>query len=337
MSPLPPAAPPVPPATPAYLPASGCEAELNEWCHSPASECSFNALVARMHGGTWRCCSQSTLSADGLHFVSGSDYCSRHEPLVEVLRVCMLTLPAPPPTLPSPPAPPPSIPSPPRPPFLLVETLNRRFREGRPSNTIEEAGVLVSILDGDEDREHPWKRPFSTRDHISSSLVNARHPDCYWHLFNPGFVISSDQVQNRLRCSYAWDEGTYKVGGSSGCAYWTAFPPEELKQMMEKQDQQPWGPRHCQPAQAGGRERCGYKAFGYNEVVLMNEESDPWDNELPAAIEAIFVQARSGPDMVDYARRFHDGFYAAYPGVQDVPLLHYNWEDPKEPFTIFKP
>jgi len=232
--------------------------------------------------------------------------------------------------------PPPSLPIPPRQPFTLIDDLNRRFREGRPSNIVEEGGVLLSVLDGDENRNHPWDRSVATRDRLSATLVSARHPDCYWHLFNPGFVVRSDLAQARIRCSYPRDTGTQGMAGPTGCIHNEAFGAGRLKQMMEAQDRLGLGPKHCQPDHKGGKDthRCGFWEFGYNEIILDNVRSHPWNDDLPEIIEAIFVQFHSGDDMIAYARRFHDGFYAAYPDVPEVPLLHYNWEHPTEPFTV---
>lgn len=251
-----------------------------------------------------------------------------------MLLTCSSTTPPSPPTVPSPPALPPI---PPHPPFSLVDDLNRRFREGRPSNIVEEGGVLLSVLDGDENRNHPWDRSVATRDRLSATLVSARHPDCYWHLFNPGFVVRSDLAQTRMRCSYARDTGTQGMAGRTGCIHNEAFGAGRLKQMMETQDQFGLGPKHCQPNHRGGKDthRCGFWEFGYNEIILDNVRSHPWNDDLPEIIQAIFVQLHSGDDMIAYAWRFHKGFYAAYPDVPEVPLLHYNWENPTEPFSVF--
>ena len=200
--------------------------------------------------------------------------------------------------------------------------------------------MLVSVLDGDENRNHPWDRSVATRDRLSATLVNVRHPDCYWHFFNPGFVVRSDLAQARIRCTYSHDTGTQDVAGWNGCIHDQAFGAGRLKQMMDEQDRGRWGPRHCQPKPGepinNNKHGCQFYEFGYNEIILDNGRSNPWNNDLPEIIEAIFVQERSGDDMIAYARRFHDGFYAAYPDVREVPLLHYNWENPTEPFSVFE-
>ena len=226
---------------------------------------------------------------------------------------------------------------PPAAPFTVLDDLNRQFREGRPSSRIEEAGVLVAILDGDETRARPWERPPSRRDHFSATIVNAQHPDCYWHMWSPGFVIRSETGQQRLRCSYPQDVGS--VGCPSGCCG-RRFSRARLKEMMEEQNKRtPFGPRHCQPKDVGGLDdrHCGASTWGYNELILNNTRSNPWEHDVPAAIQAIFVQVKSSDSMIAYAQRFHRSFVATFRLHNYVPLLQYNWEHPTEPFSLFGP
>ena len=118
---------------------------------------------------------------------------------------------------PSPPTPPPS----PQPALVeqpqgLIDELNRRWRAGKPSNDLSEAGVMLCMLDEDEDEEQPWLRDPRKQDRLSTSIVNARHPDCFWHFFTPGFVVDERLVT--VRCSYPIDIGTMWVA-DHGCSH----------------------------------------------------------------------------------------------------------------------
>ena len=231
-------------------------------------------------------------------------------------------------------------------PATLVNRLNRRWREGTPSNDLQKAGVVVAVLDGDEDPKHPWVRVglmsgYQPRDRVSASIVNARHPDCYWHYFSPGSVLRADLVQTRLRCSYPVDVGSFSVAKDQmhGCDA-TSYGRAQTYEMLLEQDRRtPAGPRGCQPKEVGGAEpSCGYQTFGYNECILDNSRGNRWSEDVPDIIEAIFVQARSGTSMIDYGKRFHRDFNAAF-GARanrpNVPLLQYDWAHRTEPFSLF--
>lgn len=172
----------------------------------------------------------------------------------------------PPPPLPSPPPPvAPPHPPPPLPPIDVLELLNDRFRNGRPSNDPSTAGVLLHQFDGQEDYDKGW-RPCTTgstngwcsqySDRFASSIVNQRTP----YLFNEngGLIFNTlDGGANRILCAYNADAGSMSIvcenGGASesclpGC--WNLVPnwctlerpwqcawrPEELGTMMEQHE-----------------------------------------------------------------------------------------------------
>ena len=75
--------------------------------------------------------------------------------------------PPPPPPLPPPPPPPSGVPRPPPPPpsplapppgGQVIERMNFRFREGRPSNDLDWIGVILHQFDESEDPDSAWKR-----------------------------------------------------------------------------------------------------------------------------------------------------------------------------------
>lgn len=105
-----------------------------------------------------------------------------------------------PPNFPSPPQPPP--PPPPAPPRIVVNSVNRRFRNGGAFDTLDQAGVLVHMADSQEDMNDAWHICRSgwcagRFDHASCSLINAHIPN----LFNDrwGLIFSS---QTKVECFY---------------------------------------------------------------------------------------------------------------------------------------
>ena len=85
-------------STALYPLAHGCDAELNAWCDANCPHFKTHGpLLARLdlsdhRGGPrlWRCYARHTLSVDGMHYVGGTDYCSRHEVLRRMLEKCNL-------------------------------------------------------------------------------------------------------------------------------------------------------------------------------------------------------------------------------------------------------
>ena len=145
------------------------------------------------------------------------------------------------------------------------QRLNRAHQSGRPSKVLAEAGVLMRVLDGEENPSKPWENdPHSpVGDRASVSLVNQRHPDIYECLTcpkhsqkMPGFVIASTpEVQKLIMCSYQRDGASVKnqcrqLGGvpgacdpgctthrcGNGVKWNCAYGASDLVQMMERQD-----------------------------------------------------------------------------------------------------
>lgn len=117
--------------------------------------------------------------------------------------------PQPPPVF-NPPRPPPavkhSLPPPPLPLRVLPEAdirnaiagrLNARFQMGHPSNSLAEAGVLIHLFDGDEERRTPWLSRGDSQ-WWSSSIINIRAGNLFAD--HSGLVISPEHT--RLHCSY---------------------------------------------------------------------------------------------------------------------------------------
>ena len=85
----------------------------------------------------------------------------------------------------------------------MLARLNKRYYEGRISNVLEEAGVLVHVLDGGVKPNQPWLD--NGRSFISVSLLNAMKVP---HGLYSGGIALVISPSSRLICSYPQDSGT---------------------------------------------------------------------------------------------------------------------------------
>ena len=123
--------------------------------------------------------------------------------------------------------PPPDVPS-----GYVRDRLNARFRNGRPSNDLEAAGVLLHVLDGALNPSYPWRPLSAGKNYLSASILNARGrssggrtskdmPILDVYTEESAAVVLSPR--SRLRCSYPQDGNTNnwamgKVGPAmAGC------------------------------------------------------------------------------------------------------------------------
>lgn len=128
--------------------------------------------------------------------------------------------------------PPPPSPSPPPPysePGTIVELLNKRFREGVPSNDLAKAGILVHQFDSVDDPNptgSPWQ-PGAGKpeygDRLSASLINKnmradeRGNVPIYSFSTAGLILSPHH--NRMNCGYPYDVGSLgrACWGAPGC------------------------------------------------------------------------------------------------------------------------
>ncbi len=237
---------------------------------------------------------------------------------------------------PLPPSPPPSPPSPP--PEPVVDRINRRFREGRASNDLAAAGVLVHQFDGQEDPSRPWLPCTSDwclefADRFASSIISKRAP----HLFNGGAggLIFTPALAH-IFCSYPADGGTmsltcprpdanpWRVPCLPGCWVRTpnwcsatmtwecSFPPDLLWAMLRTQE-------------AGASKRK--PSNRYNEVMV---DTKAYVDRLPRSLEAIVASSRAdGAARAAHARILREhGLSAA-----ELPLLLLQLSNRTAPFT----
>lgn len=213
--------------------------------------------------------------------------------------------------LPPPPAPPIPPPSPPyQPRGTAVQKINKLFRTGRPSNDIEEVGVIMHQWDGLEEQGYPWKMCLHNcmcqgafiNGRISAMIMyqglSARPdrigvPIPFAH--RGGILIHPSAAT--LDCLYPIDGATYHLDNPArpGCsdlfcdaknlrdrngqlcgftgAPATAWSPKDLKLLLE-----------AHALDGAGYHGPGFHS-GYNEVII---NSPKYDAQLPHAVQAFF-------------------------------------------------
>ena len=120
-----------------------------------------------------------------------------------------------------------------------VDAINRRFRDGQPSNNLSLVGVIIHQLDGTEDAQERWRPCFAAsgqpesqtkqrmtlfskrcvNDRISASIVNSKMLRIY-DPSGPGIVIAPSAA--RVLCSYPGDglsrgKTCTRPGTTDGC------------------------------------------------------------------------------------------------------------------------
>ena len=199
----------------------------------------------------------------------------------------------------------------------MVSDLNRRFSEGAPSNSLEEAGVLVHMFDNTEN----WSagRGFEPctdltsckngqlEDHWSCSVINKAHPTLFTGgaaagRSNGGIILNPRVTE--LLCAYGADVGSHEkpLGGcqdrGASClrsySWDCAWPPTKLKGMMK--------------AQTGA----------YNEVIVASQFL--WEH-MPDAIDAFMYVGEM--EFAVQARRQLIGAYGRRVAA-GTPLVHFS-------------
>jgi hypothetical protein len=82
-----------------------------------------------------------------------------------------------------------------------------RFRDGRPSKSLAEVGVVVHTFDSMEDSSEPWK-PCSAQEHscafvrdrMSASIVSERNGIALYSTETAGLLMSG--AHNKVLCVY---------------------------------------------------------------------------------------------------------------------------------------
>mmetsp|Transcript_14278 Transcript_14278/g.37045 ORF Transcript_14278/g.37045 Transcript_14278/m.37045 type:complete len:429 (-) Transcript_14278:111-1397(-) len=253
-----------------------------------------------------RACVDTHPPCQGIIYEEGKNACYRRSGIYVIechssplynLYILQISDPPSPPLNPSPPQPPPG------PPAATAASINMRFRNGRPSNDLQEAGLLVHQFDGLEDWQSGGFRPCRSGwcnnryDHTSFSLINQRNPVTFNR--QGGVILAS---YTPIACSYAGDGGTQSINIEYACSLTTAFGPNNLKGMLQTQ------------------EGSQGKSSNYNEVVV---PSRFWDAHLPFIVEAVFYI-----DDDKQARAAYEALLRTYNlTTMQIPLLRYDYKE----------
>ena len=256
--------------------------------------------------------------------------------------------PRPPPSpQPWPPPPPPS-PSVPPPGGAIVERLNFRFRDGRPSNELEEIGVILHQFDESEDPDMPWKRcpqfchGFGqvcgcafVKDRLSAQTILHQMPKTkqggipLWSEKMGGVVFKGSA--NRIYCAFPGDGGTrarvcdppgLSAECTPGCTdiYHTWCDGHSKDDVWCDGD--PWRPEMLKQMLEGYRHR-GAPWNTHNELVIDAEYSEAM---LPRSVEAFWYPlndfCKTATKCQAYTERMHAKFLREYSlTAEDVPLV----------------
>ena len=203
--------------------------------------------------------------------------------------------------------------------------------QATPSNDLSKAGVLVNSFDmvTSANYDRPWRpceRQFcmGSASRLSCTMIRPNFTTIWADQLQGGFVMNP--TTTAVRCAYARDGHTVNI--PSGCRTWCylgemdfygcAWRPEEMRDMLEEQQQR-----------YGGGDAALPQYFGqilqdrYNEIVV---DSASWMDAMPAAVEAIYVHAASSAEEDSHGRRVHATFVADYAleGRAVPPLLEYD-------------
>lgn len=286
--------------------------------------------------------------------------------------------PSPPPPSPLPPSPylppnrPPPVPPPSPPPAKLqavLDRLNRRFANGRPSSDTSVAGVIVHAFDGSENSKNIWEQcdgtewgcgphddPKNVRrsDRFAASIVfaNDNKPPRSWgnRIYSPqngGIVVNPEH--NNLLCSATGDSGTdYRYcdppGVSETCVpgcghkgtntgnHWCEPP---LGRRRPGEPPCMWRPQHLEfmmrLARDGTRD-----GGGYNELIV---DAFHFRDHAPWSIEAIWCDPEVSRVHCAKQRQQHATLVEHFGlGPYDIPLLALKYSaDGQQMFTWLPP
>lgn len=149
------------------------------------------------------------------------------------------------------------------------DVLNHLFKQGKPSNDLESAGLMVHCFDDTEDFAEPWtpcKTGFCSKSSRwwSGSIINQHLRTVFG---DSGLIMSPSKVE--LLCSYDQDAGTLFGGcAGKGKAY---FGPADTEGMMVQ--------------------HMGRGGSGYNEVVI---DSAKFLADLPMSVAGVVFGLKSG-------------------------------------------
>ena len=223
--------------------------------------------------------------------------------------------------------------------------MNERFKNGKASNDLAEAGVLVRQIDALNDAQRPW-RPCpkgqwcaNLGDRWASSILNTWARKLYLY-DKGGFILaptarlfcacpedcnSQDKVCDKLYGDEECTPGCFPKKQQctpGGAAYSCSFPPKELKFALEAQQ--------------------GTDSFrGRNNEMVLDVRSIV--HGLPNSIEGFFYLS-THPEGEDVMRSIRSKFMGAFHLTPETapPVVQLNFEGPggavdtDAPFTMME-
>lgn len=243
----------------------------------------------------------------------------------------------------------------------VVQLVNKRYSEGRPSNDILEAGLFIHQLDAYDDSNplSPWMpcprgaECEAVGDRFSATVISQRTPFVYDQDVG-GFVLESSTLE--IFCAWAHDGGTenrlcYPPGKSDTCTpgcgpavyekdyggppkwcdeadindpyKWCPWRPNQLQNFRYQHDNL-WPLRQSYFGCHPNNDDHHQKCL-YNEVVV---SAETWVKALPHTVSAVFfMKQRAGTHHEFEMRKIHREFLLEY-GLNeaDVPLLSLDLE-----------
>ena len=194
--------------------------------------------------------------------------------------------------------------------------------------SLNDAGVLVHVLDNNEDAGSPWLPcPSSTswcapyNDRFSCSIISKDSPadvngEIPLFKSETGFILSPSAMAPAVRCSYSGDGGTMSKTGGCGGGWCSPSAPTGSCA---------WHPTDLGPMMS----QYKHTNQRYNEVII---DASKWVSRLPATIEAVYFVAGSASSE-QKARAVHKSFTKKYGAgsAKHVRFDQSNWEYPFEP------
>jgi len=228
----------------------------------------------------------------------------------------------------------------------IVHRLNERFRNGRPSSNLAEAGVVMHQFDNFEDKQKPWLCQMDGKwdGRVSAMIAFRRMKDRHDRdgvpLINWGGGVVVDP-RRKIKCCYGDDASTYLAQRGYGCytsycdrnhpfakgnwgkpcgfgpkeSFRTSWHAQDLDKMLELYV------HYSQPY------RSPQWYSGYNEVIYGYTE---WNNYMPNTVEAFFTIAGDHVGSRDYG--YYQKFLTEYRVAKDdIPFLKFDpdrWDGP---------
>jgi len=122
-----------------------------------------------------------------------------------------------------------------------LDALTDVFKNGKPSNFLQHAGLLIHGFDGTETSDERWQ-PCNVgwcqkaKSWWSTSLINRQHPTAF---AANGIVLSPSAKRTKVLCSHYCDFGSLLDGCNASASdgfegRGVPYPPEHLKYMLER-------------------------------------------------------------------------------------------------------